>query len=412
MTAHPLRIVHCLRAPVGGAFRHVCDLISAQRAQGHRVGLICDASSGGAFAEQRLSDLSRDLELGLVRIPMRRTPSLSDLATMRSAYRDLKAMAPDVVHGHGAKGGVYARILGTLLRRSGLDTRRFYTPHGGSLHYDPKAATGRVFFAVERALERVSDGLCFVCDYEADQYRTKVGAPRIPHRTVHNGLRPQEFEPVIPAPDARDFLFIGEFRELKGPDVFLKALRDLGDETGKTPTAHMVGPGEARTDYETMAHDLGLGEAVAFHGAMPARAAFSTARAVVIPSRAESLPYIILEAIAAGLPVITTRVGGIAEIFREQEKELVPAGDHAALAQAMQRVLTAPQETRRKAEKLRDSLSDGFSLKAMSDGVLTLYAEGGVSGAVSDETAHDPRHLQAANQSDPDCRAADGSARA
>ncbi|WP_321340139.1 glycosyltransferase family 4 protein [Breoghania sp.] len=388
MTAHPLRIVHCLRAPVGGAFRHVCDLISAQRAEGHLVGLICDASTGGEFAEKRLADLAPDLELGLVRIPMRRTPSLSDLSTMRSAYRDLKAMQPDAVHGHGAKGGVYARILGTLLRRSGLDTRRFYTPHGGSLHYDPKALSGRVFFAVERALERISDGLCFVCDFEAAQYRTKVGAPRIPSRTVHNGLRPEEFEPVAPASDARDFLFIGEFRELKGPDVFLMALSSIGDATGKTPSAHMVGPGDMRADYEKMARDLGLGEAVAFHGATPARTAFSSARAVVIPSRAESLPYIILEAIAAGLPVITTRVGGIAEIFVGHEGDLVPPGEPAALAKAMQHVLEAPQAAEQKAQELRDSLADRFSLKAMSEGVLALYAMGGVAAKTADNMSH------------------------
>ncbi|PTW60688.1 glycosyltransferase involved in cell wall biosynthesis [Breoghania corrubedonensis] len=378
MSAPSLRVVHCLRAPVGGAFRHVRDLISAQRAEGHAVGLICDSTTGGDFAEMQLDLLAGDLELGLVRIPMRRTPSPADLLAMRRAYRDLKAMAPDVLHGHGAKGGTYARLLGTFLRMSGLKTRRFYSPHGGSLHYPATSLAGRTYFTVERTLERFCDGLCFVSQYEADQYASKVHPPRIAHRTVHNGLRPEEFAPVVPAPDARDFLFIGEFRDLKGPDLFLLALTAIGEASGLTPTAHMVGPGDDRSRYKEMAEDLGIGGTVTIHAPRPAREAFAMARAVVIPSRAESLPYIVLEAIAAGLPVITTRVGGIPEIFAGSDHDLVAPGDATALATAMQRVLHDPITARNKAQADRARIADAFSLARMSQGVLGLYGEGGV----------------------------------
>ncbi|MEI2387983.1 glycosyltransferase family 4 protein [Breoghania sp. JC706] len=378
MPAHPLRIVHCLRAPVGGAFRHVCDLIAAQRAEGHAIGLICDASTGGDFAEMRLDHLAGDLELGLVRIPMRRTPAPADLLAMRRAYRDLKAMAPDVLHGHGAKGGTYARILGTLLRGAGIGTRRFYSPHGGSLHYPASGAAGRLYFAAERTLERLCDGICFVSHYEADAYARKVHVPRIAHHVIHNGLKPDEFIPVEPAPDARDFLFIGEFRDLKGPDLFLLALTAIGEASGVTPTAHMIGPGADRARYRDMANDLGLGDAVAFHEPIPAREAFAMARTVVIPSRAESLPYIVLEAMAAGRPVIATRVGGIPEIFAGAEEDLVAPGDAPALASAMQLALHDPITARNKATARRAHLEEGFSLARMSRAVLALYAEGGV----------------------------------
>lgn len=378
MATHPLRIVHCLRAPVGGAFRHVCDLIAAQREAGHQIGLICDSSTGGDFAEMRLDQLAGDLDLGLVRIPMRRTPSMADLAAMRSAYRDLKAMAPDVLHGHGAKGGTYARVLGTMLRAARLKTRRFYSPHGGSLHYSKSSLAGRVYFTLESAMERLCDGLCFVSDYEAGQYRQKVHEPRIAWRMVHNGLRPAEFKPVVPNEDAADFLFIGEFRDLKGPDVFLLALSALAEKTGKTPTAHLVGPGDERATYELMAQELGLGDAVRFHGPVPAREAFAMARTVVLPSRAESLPYIVLEAIAAGMPVVTTRVGGIPEIFAGREQELVAPGEATALASAMQEKLDDPAAAKRVAAEHLAAIVNEFSLARMSADIIALYAAGGV----------------------------------
>ena len=69
MTADgPLNILHVLRAPVGGLFRHVVDLARGQAERGHRVGLIADSLSGGATAEATLADLSHTLALGLTRV--------------------------------------------------------------------------------------------------------------------------------------------------------------------------------------------------------------------------------------------------------------------------------------------------------------------------------------------------------
>ncbi len=335
MTTTPDRIVHCIRAPIGGAFRHVCDLVRAQNAAGHHVGLICASNTDDAFAEEKLARLESELKLGLIRMPMRRSLSFGDLSAIWGVLRQLHGLEPDVLHGHGAKGGAYARLIGTAMRARGAPVKRFYSPHGGSLHFSKDSATGKVFFTLERAMERMTDGLIFVSHYEEAQYHDKIHAPKVANRVIHNGLRPDEFQPVVPDANAADFLFIGEMRQLKGPDVFLQALAIIHEQTGRHPTAHMVGPGAQVEEYKQMAEELGLGAHVSFHPPMPARDAFAMARCVVIPSRAESMPYIVLETVAAAMPLVTTRVGGIPEIFEGHTDALIEPGDDFALAAAM-----------------------------------------------------------------------------
>ncbi|HWM46668.1 MAG TPA: glycosyltransferase family 4 protein [Xanthobacteraceae bacterium] len=371
--ASALRIFHLFRAPVGGLFRHVTDLATEQVRQGHQVGIICDAATGGAFEAQILRELEARMPLGLVRIPMRRHASVQDLASTRSVLARLGALAPDVIHGHGAKGGAYGRLIGTWLRRRRA-VARIYTPHGGSMHYDPASLAGRFYFTAERLLERLTDAIIHVSRYEADIYCRKVHPPRCLVRVIPNGLRPEEFEPVVQRPDARDLLFLGAFRDLKGIDVLLDAIAALR-ASGRTITANLVGQPEGRAVYVDRAAALGISGQVAFHDPMRARDAFATARAVVVPSRAESMPYVVLEAIAAGMPVIATDVGGIPEIFGSRAGELVPAGDAHALARKIDLLLADIGRARTDALARRADAQSRFAVATMEAHTTALYRE-------------------------------------
>ncbi len=369
----PLRIVHVFRAPVGGLFRHVRDLAEAQHAAGHLVGIVCDSETGGAFEDDALSHLAPHLALGLKRLPMRRAIALSDIAATARLLSQVRRLNPDVLHAHGAKGGAYARVIGTLLRASGSRVARIYSPHGGSLHYDATALSGRLYFGAERALQQVTDGFVFVSQFEAVTYVRKVGRPKAPVTVAPNGLAPAEFAIVTPRADARDFLFIGALRDLKGVDVFIEALAKLRDAHGRDATALIVGDGPDADRYARMVEALDLGDAVTFRGSMPARDAFALARTVVVPSRAESMPYIVLEAIAAGMPVVATQVGGIPEIFGPLSSLLVPPGDVGALANALADVLANPGEAHADADALRGRVRSGFSLDVMAGAIIGAY---------------------------------------
>jgi glycosyltransferase involved in cell wall biosynthesis len=220
----------------------------------------------------------------------------------------------------------------------------------------------------------VTDGLIHVSAYEAEIYRRKIHPPNCPAHVVLNGLQPDEFEPVTPEPDAADFLFIGELRDLKGVDVLIKALAMLRRE-GEAPRALIVGrgPPEDEARYRGMVTALNLSENVEFRPPMPARGAFALARTVVVPSRAESMPYLVLEAAAAAVPLIATHVGGIPEILGEDDNRLLPPGDVAALAAALRSARAEPEKLAREALQARIRVEQKFSLARMAERMENIY---------------------------------------
>ncbi|RYB05025.1 glycosyltransferase [Lichenibacterium ramalinae] len=370
----PLRVMHVLRAPLGGLYRHVLDLSREQARRGHAVGLIVDANTGGDYADRTLRDLAPSLALGLSRVPMHRNPNPSDAAALMHVLRRLRDAGPDVVHGHGSKGGVFARLPGLL--PGGGRSVRAYTPHGGSVNHRPGTHVHRLYMAVERLLGRSTDLLLFESAFIGARYRAVVGEPSALVRVVHNGIADDEFEPVVAAPDAADFLYVGELRAAKGIDVLLNAIQAVGRRSGTTPRAVLVGSGPDRDALERLVVDLGLSGRVTLTGPLPARQAFTLGRTLVVPSRAESLPYVVLEAAAARLPLISTDVGGIPEIFGPYRSRLIPPDDVERLVAAMTAALAAaPARRAKEAAELAAFVHDGFSITAMVDTVVSAYRD-------------------------------------
>jgi glycosyltransferase involved in cell wall biosynthesis len=382
----PLNILHVLRAPVGGLFRHVTDLARGQAVRGHRVGLIADRSTGGAQAEATLAALASKLALGVTRVPMSRHVGASDFLAVGHVSERAKAVGANVIHGHGAKGGAYAR-LGFTPSPTDRKTIRVYTPHGGSLHFHWGSPTGLVYLNAERALMSRTELFLFESAYGRDVFKTKIGEPpsRRPSlppslvRVVHNGVTDDEFQPIVVSQGATDLLFIGELRLLKGVDVLIAAIKQLAQEgrsvDGRKVTATIVGDGPDRAQFEREVGKHGLDDRVQFVGAKPARQAFTLGRLLIVPSRAESLPYIVLEAAAAGVPMIATQVGGIPEIFGPDAGALVAPGDPAALAQAISQA-TQDRGARHSASlRLKTRLRALFSADAMTDAILAAYRE-------------------------------------
>ncbi|AHK43978.1 MULTISPECIES: glycosyltransferase family 4 protein [Ensifer] len=370
----PLRIIHCFRSPVGGIFRHVRELAEAHAAAGHEVGILCDSTTGGSYEDSLFDGIRPYLALGLVRMPIHRSIGPRDFAALWRCYKEIRSLQPDVLHGHGAKGGAIARLIGSALRVNRYRVARLYSPHGGSLHYSPKSFVGRIVFPLERLQERLTDALVFVCDFERQTYFSKVGEPREHYELIYNGIDDREFEAVEARPDAVDFLYIGMMRDLKGPDLFVDAFARTERLVGRPLSALMVGDGPQQQEYRDLTFEQGLGRRITMRPAMNAREAFALARNIVIPSRAESMPYIVLEALAAQKPVIASRVGGIPEILGKHSAALAEAADAQSLATIMASAIVEKDWSARVMPDPK-TFKSRFAASVMTAEVLRLYRD-------------------------------------
>ncbi len=363
------RVIHCFRLPKGGVFRHVSDVIRGQSARGLAVGLVCDIKSDDTFADRELAELSTMCELGVHRIPISRTLARSDKAAIKQTIEICEKAQPDLVHGHGAKGGAYARLVA-----SKVNAKSVYTPHGGSLHYAATSPSGIIYLTLEKLLKSKTEGLIFESHYSAGTYEAKLGSFPCERRVIHNGLRDAEFD-CWQASDEHefDFLFIGELRKLKGVDVLLSAVARLA-ETRKFRIL-LAGAGPDRDHFVKRIDRLNLHSHLELSPPIfPARDAFNRARCVIIPSLAESFPYVVLEALAAGVPVISTSVGGIPEIFDQYSDQLLPPGNVSALAKAMQHNLYHYADALEKTKQVQQHVKDHFGLELMNNEILAYYA--------------------------------------
>ena len=368
-TPASLKILHVLRAPLGGLFRHVIDITHGQIARGHRVGLIVDSLTGGERADAILGALEPDLALGLTRVGIPREMGLADVSALGCVGRRLALTEPDVLHGHGAKGGALARLA-----IGAPNAIRAYTPHGGSLVYQPGTFKGRFYRALEWLLKWRTDLFLFESAYIADLYRAEIGPTPAMTRVVRNGVGAAEFAPITPRPDATDIVCVGELRPVKAIDNLIAALAALR-QRGRNVSATIAGEGPLGDELEALAARLGVGDQVRFAGHRPAREAFAMGRMLVIPSRAELLPYVVLEAAAAGVPIIATRVGGIPEIFGPHAEHLIAPDDTTALVAAIDAALNDQAAAERLARALQQRVRSEFSATTMVENGLAAYRE-------------------------------------
>ena len=359
-----MRIIHVFRGAVGGVLRHVCDQVQGQAAAGHDIGIICDSLTGGEAAAEKLSSLRPICALGIERIAISNAPGISDFRGLAHTAALATRLKADILHGHGAKGGLFARLAA---RKLGLAS--VYTPHGGSLHYERRSLKGALFLGTEKLLRVKGSGLAFVCEFERNVFAQKIGIGACPTAVIYNGLGRQDFKPRQLSDNATDLLFVGEMRSIKGVDVLLNALALI--DAGQRPSLTLVGDGPQEAEFVALAQSLGLSSHVTFVGRKPMSEAMRLGRILVVPSLRESFPYVVIEAMAAGIRIIAADVGGISEAL--PANCLFPAGNIGALAEKLHAAIASNPKHATETEKLRSIAAERFSTTRMVADTLAFY---------------------------------------
>jgi glycosyltransferase involved in cell wall biosynthesis len=335
------------------------------------VGIVCGSGLGDGEAGRALDGLAEVCGLGVSHCPMPRQLSFGDWRSYRAVQRLASGLGVDVLHGHGAKGGAYARLAARGLKRGQKRVAAFYSPHRGSTHSPPATLMGRVYAEAERRLAPLTDGIMFESRFAARRYREVIGAPPCRVCVVRHGLHRHDFyEPTL-IEDAADFVFVGELSESNGLDILLAAL--AAQRTLYPARVLIVGSGPAEQDFRQLVQKLGLDGKVSFAAPMPARRAFARGRCLVVPSRTEAFPQLVLEAAAAQMPLIAADVGAIPEIVEGTDTPLVRAGDVASLAAHMRAFLAIPRPFLDRAGRLQESVAKSFTVERMAMDVVEFY---------------------------------------
>lgn len=208
------------------------------------------------------------------------------------------------------------------------------------------------------------------------------GLPAAKVRVVRNGIRVGHFTARPPAPphESARLLTVARLHPVKGLDVMLDALHALRDMSWQWT---VVGDGPEHDTLVAQARRLGLSDRVHFAGARPHHdlpSAYQEADVFVLPSRSEGLPVVLMEAMASALPVVATRVGGVAEIVDDGVSgSLVPADDPASLADALRQVLSDPVRAMRMGHANRAKAAQAFSIDEQAKALMRLWFAPGVA---------------------------------
>ena len=254
---------------------------------------------------------------------------LGMLAALRRLWRE--GFRPDVVHAHVYQAAPPALALGRLTRAI-VVVSEHYTGFARGLVSGYDRVLARLSFQQADLVAPVSEELA---------ERLRLLAPRARIEAVPNAVDTGAFGPPRaqrPGDGPARLLNVATLSEKKGHIHLLEALARL--EGGET--LDVVGDGELRERLERQAAALGLEERVRFLGPRPKEEVAELMREAdvfVLASLHENLPVVLVEAQASGLPAVATRVGGVPELVDERAGELVEAGDAAALAEAISRVL-------------------------------------------------------------------------
>jgi glycosyltransferase involved in cell wall biosynthesis len=295
---------------------------------------------------------------------------LRDCLAIGEIVQALRETAPDVVHTHTAKAGCLGRIASRIVGVPAL-----FTPHGWAISDRVSSVGGPVFRIAERLAAPFTSAIINVCEAERElALHHKIAHPS-KLAVIHNGVRD------IPAgllADARKqpprLAMVARFEAPKDHSTLLHALAPLRSERWDL---EFIGCGPGENSVRSLVQQLGLIDRVHFSGTASNVAEFlANAQIFVLTSRSEGLPYSILEAMRAGLPVVASAVGGVAEAVAHGETGfLVPKNDPTALTQILARLIAVPQLRSRLGCAGRRRYELLFTFEGMSDKTLALYGE-------------------------------------
>jgi glycosyltransferase involved in cell wall biosynthesis len=400
-TATPIvRVI--TRLNIGGPSIQATRLTSALDDYGFTTTLIHGRlGDGEGDMSYLLAPGARSLYLESLRRPL---SPLADLRALRQLYGALKRTRPAIVHTHMAKAGMLGRVAAAAynMTRGGAPRARVvHTYHGHVLEgYFSPLVTG-LFITLERMLARVSDVVVAISPAIERELRDGFRIGRAAqYRVVPLGFDLREFAAIDDdaradararlevATNAEVVSTVGRLTSIKQHRLFLEAVA-AASRTRPRLMALIAGDGELRDDLEAYARTLGINDRVRFLGwRRDLSVIYGATDVFMLTSRNEGTPVALIEAMASGVPGVSTDVGGVKDVIDSADVGARgPDGDAAGLAAHIVRYLADPDLRRRTGERARAAVLGRYSLDRLVRDIVALYSE-----LLDDAKKAAPRH--------------------
>ena len=372
------------RLVVGGPAHHVCLLTANLEPRLFRSWLAHGQSARG---ERSNLELAREFGIEPIAIAaLKRRPGLADLRALFEIRRLLHEIRPHLIHTHTAKAGGLGRLAGVLsMPRRGRRPRLIHTFHGHVFNgYFPGYAS-RAVVMMERRLAHLSDAIVVVSESVRrdiiDKYRV---APSAKVHVIPLGLDFSWTERIeeqcgwlrarFGIPGASPIVgSVGRLAEVKNLPMLLEGFRRFSSDSPRAAHLVLFGDGTMRIALEQQAQRAGIAPRVHFSGWELVRARiYSDLDAVCLTSLNEGTPVALIEAIAAGVPVVATDVGGVRDVVADGiDGEVIPSNEVAALAAALARISSRGPIP----ESRRNAMRSVFSVERMVRDITALYQQ-------------------------------------
>lgn len=314
---YPVRLLQITGDPVGGVRRHIETIITGLDNDSYNIYYVHSNVSKDNCFTKSIKKLNKSL-INRTELRINKNPNLHDIINLYKVVKYCVVNDIDIIHGHGSKGGLYARIAGKL---SGAKV--IYTPHGGSVHNMFGKYKGKLYQIVEKMLYPLTNYFVFESHYSYEQYNNRIHKLGDNYFVNYNGINPPNISELhatqvcinISTNKNLNIGVFGSIRKEKGQIYALEAANKLVD-TGVDFKLHIFGDGPERGHAEDYIQSHNLNNYIELYGDVSNTDKYmSLMDVILIPSVFESFGYVALEAMLLKKPIIATKTGGLLEVL-------------------------------------------------------------------------------------------------
>jgi glycosyltransferase involved in cell wall biosynthesis len=370
-----IRVLLVIGHAAGGVRKHVHTILRGLSEDNEfQFGYVYSALQPDLVFQKEIADF-RSVLLDEMPLNVTKVPAFGDLRNAIRIYSTVRDKRYDLIHGHGAKGGLYARVVAALIR-----TASAYTPHGGVIHDRFERLPSKVYWMAETLLQHVTSRYIFESNYSKLMFESQLGTTLRNSVVNPNGVAvaSASVRALSKRSEVDGKTHFGVFGRLcheKGQRRVLETLASCRKDLSSA-IVHFFGIGPEERHLRAFALSESLGPMAVFHGeSSDVESEMMMLDAVIVPSVYESFGYVAAEALACGVPVLASRTGGLAEILDENCTIFFNPNAPDEIAQALSRFIRSPELSRRLAENGRRKISECYSESKMLENLRQIYRE-------------------------------------